>query len=159
MLATMRADPQRTVGETLLDQRVLAGVGTMFMAEALFLRGVTPWTPVADVDTGGGLEALLDLEHRLLDLNRERAVQVTTGDARPGRDKWVHGRSGRPCWRCGTTVRVAPVGPPPTDRTGFYCPACQQGPRPTDDGRTQRPLGSGARSRRGAGGRREPRYR
>jgi endonuclease VIII len=142
----LAADPDRAVGEALLDQRVLAGIGTFFMSEALFLRGVSPWTPTA---AAGDLEALVDLEHRLLQVNKERAAQSTTGDTRPGRQQWVHARSGRPCRRCGTTVRVAPIGRPPTDRVAFYCPACQPGPHPTDDGRPQRPLGASPRERGG----------
>ena len=144
VLATLRSLPDREIGDALLDQRVLAGVGTMFMAEALFVRGVSPWTPVRDV---ADPEALLAVVHRLLDANRERVDQITTGDARPGRDKWVHGRSGRPCRRCGTTVRVAPIGRAPHDRSAFYCPHCQPGPTPTDDRRRQRPLGSSRRPR------------
>jgi endonuclease-8 len=144
VLGTLAAQPDREIGDALLDQRVLAGVGTMFMAEALFVRGISPWTPVRDV---ADPQALLSTVHRLLDANRERVWQATTGDTRPGRDKWVHARSGRPCWRCGTTVRVAPIGPAPHDRTAFYCPHCQPGPAPTDDRRPQRPLGSTRRAR------------
>jgi endonuclease-8 len=133
------SDPARTIGEALLDQRNLAGVGTFFMAEGLFLRGLTPWTPVHDVPDLPGLVALL---HRLLDVARVRGVQVTTGDLRPGRTNYVHARSGRPCLRCRTSVRVAPIGVAPQDRVAFYCPHCQRGPTPTDDGRPQRPLGA-----------------
>jgi endonuclease VIII len=135
----LRAVPDRAVGEALLDQRVLAGVGTFFMSEALFLRGISPWAPVADT---GDLGALVDLVHRLLLANAQRAVQSTTGDLRPGRQQYVHARSGRPCRRCGRTVRVAAVGTAPQQRTAFYCPRCQPGPAPTDDGRPQAPLGA-----------------
>jgi endonuclease-8 len=135
----LAAAPERPVGEALLDQRVLAGVGTFFMAESLFLRGVTPWTPVADA---GDLDALVALIRRLMEANRDRAVQSTTGDLRPGRQQYVHSRSGRPCRRCGTGVRVASIGPAPTDRVAFYCPSCQRGPTPTDTGRSQPPLGA-----------------
>ena len=134
--------PERPVGEALLDQRVLAGVGTFYMAEALFLRGVTPWTPVAQA---GDLPALIDLVHRLMAANAARGIQATTGDLRPGRTQYVHSRSGRPCRRCGGQVRVARIGAPPVDRVAFYCPGCQRGPAPTDDGRPQRPLGAGGR--------------
>jgi endonuclease VIII len=144
VLATFAQQPDREVGDALLDQRVLAGVGTMFMAESLFVRGISPWTPVRDV---ADPRALLSTVHRLLDASRESVWQATTGDTRPGRDKWVHGRSGRPCWRCGTTVRVAPIGRAPQDRTAFYCPHCQPGPAPTDDRRPQRPLGATRRPR------------
>ncbi len=138
-LRRVRADPARTIGEALLDQRNLAGVGTFFMAEGLFLRGVTPWTPVRDVPD---LPALVALLYRLLDISRVRGVQVTTGDLRPGRTNYVHARSGRPCLRCRTAIRVAPIGVAPQDRVAFYCPHCQRGPTPTDDGRPQRPLGA-----------------
>ena len=66
--------------------------------------GSRPWTPVADVPD---LPAVVALAHKLLDVNRVRGVQVTTGDTRPGRANYVHGRSGRPCLRCGTPIRVA----------------------------------------------------
>jgi endonuclease-8 len=142
----LRIDPDRPVGEALLDQRVLAGVGTYFMSEALFLRGVTPWTPVADLGEAG-VDALVDLVHRLLRAQRDRDVHSTTGDTRSGATGYVHARSGRPCRRCGTAVRVAALGRAPTDRTAFYCPSCQRGPAPTDDGRPQRPLGARAARR------------
>jgi endonuclease-8 len=135
----IEAAPERTVGEALLDQRNLAGVGTFYMTEGLFLKGLTPWTPVRDVPDVRGL---VDLEHRMLEVNRVRAVQSTTGDLRPGRQQYVHARSGRPCRRCGTAVRVASIGEAPQDRVAFYCPLCQRGPAPTDDGRGQRPLGT-----------------
>jgi endonuclease VIII len=138
----LRREPQRALGEALLDQGNLAGIGTFFMAETLFLRGITPWTPVREV---ADLDAVVTLAHRLLHASRAYGSQVTTGDTRPGRTNYVHARSGRPCLRCGTTVRVASIGTAPRDRVAFYCPRCQQGPAPTD-GRTQRPLGAGRRT-------------
>lgn len=123
----LAATPGRAVGEALLDQGVLAGVGTFFMAESLFLRGVTPWTPVRDA---GDLGELVRLLHRMLDVSSRSPLQSTTGDTRPGRRQWVHGRSGRPCRRCGTTVRVAPLGRATHDRVAFFCPSCQRGVTP-----------------------------
>ena len=119
VLRRLLDQPGRPVGDALLDQRVLAGVGTFYMAEACFLRGVTPWTPVADVPA---LERLVEVAHRLLDVNKDRAVQATTGDTRPGREQWVHGRSGRPCRRCGTGVRVAGIGEPRARAHGVLVP-------------------------------------
>ncbi|MEW1955957.1 DNA-formamidopyrimidine glycosylase family protein [Kineococcus sp. NPDC059986] len=135
-------DPDRQVGAALLDQRVLAGVGTFYMAEACFLARLTPWSAVRDVEDPTAFVALV---HRLLDVNKDRVDQVTTGDLRRGRQNYAHARSGLPCLRCGGTVRVAMIGDPPQDRTAFYCPGCQRGPAPTDDGRPQRPLGSSGR--------------
>lgn len=140
--ARVAEQPDRTVGETLLDQRVLAGIGTFYLSETAFLRGVSPWTPVRDVPD---VPRLLDLAHRLMTVNLGRAVQATTGDVRNGQQQYVHARSGRPCRRCATTIRVAPLGRPPQQRVIFWCPSCQPGPAPTDDGRTQAPLGASRR--------------
>ena len=135
----LAALPDRTIGEALLDQRVIAGIGTFFMAETCFLRGVNPWRPVREITDLTGLVALAC---RLMRLSVEHAAQVTTGDARRGQEQYVHARSGRPCRRCGTTVRVASIGKAPTDRVAFWCPSCQPGPVPTDRGGRQRPLGA-----------------
>jgi endonuclease VIII len=141
VLANLRATPERAIGAALLDQRVLAGVGTFYLAETMFLVGRTPWTPIGDL-TEAERGRVVERAYRLLHLNRDRVVQVTTGDARPGHEAYAHGRSGRPCRRCGTTVRVARIGQPPADRVAFYCPTCQIGPTPTDGGRPQGPIGS-----------------
>lgn len=136
------------VGAALLDQRVLAGVGTLWASESLFLERLGPWTHVADLDPEH-VDRLIARIHRLLDVSRHHAVQSSTGVRRKGEEHYVHARSGRPCRRCGDTVRVSMIGPPGRERTMFYCPTCQGGLAPTDDGRPQRPLGS-------AGGRGTP---
>jgi endonuclease-8 len=122
----LRSRPDRPIGDALLDQTLLAGVGTFYMAEALFVRGIWPWTPVADV---ADLPGLLEVLHKMLGLNSERVPQTTTGDTRPGRSQWVHGRAGKPCRRCGTKIIVEPIGTAPRDRVAFYCPRCQPRPR------------------------------
>ncbi|MGQ7296299.1 DNA-formamidopyrimidine glycosylase family protein [Quadrisphaera sp. KR29] len=133
VVTSLLARPERPVGEALLDQRVLAGVGTYFMAEALFLRGVSPWTPAGHLGEQG-LRALVELERRML--------LAGTRDVAHGSQRNVHARSGLPCHRCGAAVRVAPIGRAPEERTAFYCPRCQPGPTPTDDGAPQAPLGA-----------------
>lgn len=137
------ASSQETIGAALLDQRTLAGVGTMYAAESLFLERLGPWTPAASLNSAT-IVGVVERAHRLLDTGRRSAIQSTTGSTRRGETTFVHGRSGRPCRRCGTTVRVAMVGAPPQERTMFYCPGCQGGLGPTDDGRPQRPLGATA---------------
>jgi len=139
-VANLRASGM-SVGEALLDQRNLAGVGTLWACESLFRERIGPWTPVDEVDEAATI-ALVARAHRLLDAARHHAVQTSTGSRRRGETSYVHARSGRPCRRCGETVRVAPIGPAPRERTMFYCPGCQGGLSPTDNGRTQRPLGS-----------------
>ncbi len=134
----IRAWPDREIGAALLDQTGVAGIGTMYMAEALFLEHVSPWLPVSAVD----VPAVLRRARRLLQGGVTMAVPSTTGNNQRGHTTYVHARSGRPCFRCGTTIRVAEIGVPPKQRPAFYCPACQPGPAPTDDGRPQNPLGA-----------------
>jgi endonuclease VIII len=130
-----------TVVEALLDQRSLAGVGTFWASEVLFLERLHPWLPAAEVEPAR-LRHLLDRAHRLMGVAERTGWQVSTGIQRPGEEAYVHARSGRPCRRCGDIVRVATAGAPPRERTVFSCPTCQGGLAPTDDGRPQRPLGS-----------------
>ena len=141
-LANLRASHD-TIGAALLDQRNLAGIGTLWASESLFLSRLGPWTPATDLDDAD-LERLVTRARTLLDQARHHAVQSSTGNRRKGEENYVHARSGRPCRRCGTTVRVAMIGPAGRERTMFYCPGCQHGLGPTDDGRPQRPLGSAA---------------
>lgn len=119
----LRTDPARPVGEALLDQRNLAGVGNFFLTEMLFLRGVSPWRSVGQVKD---LDALVELGRRLLDANKTWIDQVTTGDRAPGRRTWVYGRAGQPCRRCGTRIRRAEQGATGEERVRFWCPACQR---------------------------------
>jgi len=119
----LSAEPDRPIGEALLDQKNLAGLGTWFCAEMLFLRGIDPWHPVGSVED---LDALVDLGHRLLDANKTRPGHTSTGDLRPGRESWVYGRAGRPCRRCGTVIRRGEQGPPGQERLRFWCPNCQK---------------------------------
>jgi endonuclease-8 len=119
----LRSSPQVPVGEALLDQRNVAGIGNLYKSEVLFLRGINPWCPVGEVT---GTEALLSLARRLLDANKERFGQVTTGVWRRGEETWVYGRAGQPCRRCGTPVRAAEQGGDAGERITFWCPACQR---------------------------------
>jgi endonuclease-8 len=118
----LRQHPDREIGQALLDQRALAGIGTLYRAESLFVVGVNPWTPVGEV---ADLPRLVALARDLLRANRDRPEQVTTGDPRRGEQHWVFERSGRPCRRCGTAVRRARQGEPPRDRLVYWCPRCQ----------------------------------
>jgi endonuclease-8 len=120
----LSTEPGRPIGEALLDQRNLAGIGTWFLAEMLFLRGIDPWRPAGAVPD---LEALVKLGHRLLEANKSRPGHTSTGDTAPGRDSWVYGRAGRPCRRCGTAVKRGEQGPAGQERLRFWCPSCQPG--------------------------------
>jgi endonuclease-8 len=123
-LRRLRDDPERAVGEALLDQRNLAGIGNMYKAEALFARRLSPWTPVGTIPDES-LAAVVDTARRWLDANKAHASQATTGDPRRGYEHWVYGRAGRPCRRCRTRIEQAPQGQPPFDRITYWCPTCQ----------------------------------
>lgn len=115
-------EKDRPAGEALMDQRNLAGIGNLYKAETLFLRGVNPWRPVEGIDD---LPGLVELARQLLDANKERIGQVTTGNPARGAENWVYGRAGRPCRRCGTPIRKADQGPATQERVTFWCPSCQ----------------------------------
>lgn len=121
-VARLLADPANEIGVALLDQRNLAGIGTLYRSETLFLHGVHPRTPVGDVPD---LPGLVERARRLMDANRERPEQVTTGDARRGRHRWVFERAGRPCRRCGSRVKVDHMGPAGMQRVSYWCTSCQ----------------------------------
>jgi endonuclease-8 len=110
-------DPARahlTISAALLDQRALAGIGNIWRNETLFAERVDPFARVADLDDAT-LDRLIVRAHELL----------RRGVATPGRvAMWVYRRAGRPCRRCGTLIRSAPlaIGIP---RTTYWCPACQ----------------------------------
>lgn len=137
----------RAIGEVLLDQSVIAGLGTMWISEALFNRRLNPWVPGEHLDREV-VQDLLGLLRRWLWLATEGSLLRGPGHGRQGAPGRVHGRSGRPCELCGGCVRVAMIGPVKQQRTMFYCPKCQGGYAPTDDRRPQRPLGSGYKGSR-----------
>ncbi|WP_069817539.1 DNA-formamidopyrimidine glycosylase family protein [Streptomyces sp. TP-A0874] len=120
--------PTRPLGEALLDQRNLAGIGNVYKSELCFLIGVTPWLPVGETPS---LERLVDLGEKLLRANRGRWDRVTTPSPHPGQRLWVYGRNGRPCLRCGAAVRRSGgQGPVGEERVTYWCPGCQRGPGP-----------------------------
>ncbi len=120
------AVPDREVGLVLLDQTVLAGVGNLYKTEVCFLLGVSPWTPVSEVDAARAVA----LSRTLLLRNAWRPEQSTTGEVARGLRHWVYDRAGRPCRRCGTPVRAGVQDSGTRQRTTWFCPRCQPGPRP-----------------------------
>jgi endonuclease-8 len=121
----LRADPDRSIGEALLDQRNLAGIGTVYRAETLFLQGIHPRSPVAVVSD---LRRLAERARSLMRANLGSFDQITTGDRRPGRTHWVYGRAGQPCRRCGTLIRSETFDPDGQERLSYWCPYCQPSP-------------------------------
>jgi endonuclease VIII len=108
------ADQGRALGEAILDQRLVAGIGNMWKAEALFVAGLTPWAPLRDV-TDESLRRVLAAAASLMQPHRPRG-------------RHVYRRAGRPCRRCGTRIRSWPQGD--DARTAYWCPTCQEGTGP-----------------------------
>lgn len=106
--------PELSLGELLLDQQVVAGIGNIWRAEALFLEGRNPWTERQKL-TDDDLDALISTASSLL-----RASAL--GPARPP-EHWVYKRSGQPCRKCGTRIESRRQGE--QARTAYWCPACQ----------------------------------
>ena len=113
MVGNLRREPARPVGEAILDQRFVAGIGNMWKAECLWAAQVSPW---ARLDTIGDdqLRAVLGDAHRLMRTGLEGARSL----------RRVYRRAGRPCPRCGEPIRSRGQGD--DNRTAYWCPACQQ---------------------------------
>lgn len=121
-LANLDRTPDVAIGEALLDQRNLAGIGNMYKCEVLFAERVNPWTPTGRVRD---LPAIVSTAYRFLRANRDHPEQSTTGRMGRGEQHWVYGRRGEPCLRCRTPIRYAEQGTPPYQRATFWCPTCQ----------------------------------
>lgn len=106
----------------LLDQRAVAGIGNVVKSEVAFLEGMNPWAPVASFDDDR-LRSALRTARRVLRANTRGGARVTTGSRLRGAELWVYGRGGRPCRRCGTTIRAARQGE--LARLTYWCPRCQ----------------------------------
>jgi endonuclease VIII len=113
MVANMRqANQGRALGDALLDQRVVAGIGNVWKAEALWRAGVSPWRPLGETDDDD-LHAVLGEAAGLM----RRSVDA-------GRDeRAIYRRAGRPCPRCGTPIESRGQGD--ANRTAYWCPSCQ----------------------------------
>jgi len=132
-------DPSRaatTIGEALLDQRVMAGVGNVYRSELLWLERVSPFATVSEVDDET-LGRLIAGARRLLIAN---VADVRVGAAKRGPERvttagdrgapgplYVYRRTGRPCRRCGTPIRSTSLGHE-LPRTVYWCPSCQGAP-------------------------------
>jgi endonuclease-8 len=104
------------LGEALQHQSLLAGVGNMWMAEALWHARVSPWLRVAEAS---------DEELRRAVEEARRLMRASVASARSQRE--VYRRAGRPCRRCGETIRSRGQGD--ANRTAYWCPGCQGGGR------------------------------
>jgi endonuclease VIII len=109
-----RIDQNREIGEALLDQRAVAGIGNIWRSEALWHARISPWLRLADLD-----------DRELLEVVREaaRLMAESRDGARPRLE--VYRRRSRPCRRCGELLLSAKQGD--AARTAYWCPTCQRG--------------------------------
>lgn len=118
----LTADPDRPLGEALLDQRNLAGIGTIYRTELCFLTGYDPRSPVRVVKDP---LRMVRLAQQLLHQNRHLPQIATTGDKRRGRSLWIYGKPGERCPRCRTPIEHGELGEPGHARAAYWCPSCQ----------------------------------
>ena len=124
------------LGEALLKQRVLAGVGNVFKSEICFAAGLHPFRKVATLSREQAAEmvsiASRQLGDNVLEESGNRIVTYrgrrrrTTHRDDPGESLWVYGRTGEPCRRCGETIRRRLQGR--NARATYWCPHCQPMP-------------------------------
>lgn len=112
-----RASDTVTLGELLLEQRVCAGLGNIYKCESLWLLRLNPWSAPSAIDDN----ALRRLYATARDLMRRNLVTPMARQRHA-----VHGRSGRPCPRCGAPVRIRAQGA--QARLTYFCPRCQGEP-------------------------------
>ena len=120
------------IGDTLLDQSAIAGLGNVYKSEVLFLGGVNPFMRTRDLSPGA-IATLVSIATRLMRANvvdgtgaaivTYSGLRRTTGRADPSARLWVYGREGKPCRRCGTPIARRKQGP--HARSTYWCERCQ----------------------------------
>ena len=131
-VARMCAHPHEEIGNVLLDQRVLAGIGNVYKSEICFAAQVNPFRKVATL-APKELADIAAIARRTMKANvadeaksgivTYTGLRRTTGSADRGARLWVYGRRGRPCRRCGAAIESRKQGA--GARTTFWCPRCQ----------------------------------
>ena len=131
-LARLRARGPIGVGDALLDQRALAGIGNVYKSEVCFVCRINPFTPV-DRLSDDDVRTLVRTARRLLQTNvapgtdagivTYHRLRRTTARADPEERLWVYGRVRRPCRRCRTPIERRKQGM--DARSTYWCPVCQ----------------------------------
>ncbi len=121
---------RRAIGEVLLDQRVVAGIGNIFRCEALAAESISPWARLGALDEAT-ITNVFDTAARLMTANLGNGVARTFGGT--GRAK-VYRRAGKPCSTCGDPIMSKPQGD--QARTAYWCPTCQPQPPLMEASRT-----------------------
>lgn len=118
MVANLRRQhASRELGDALLDQRVVAGIGNVWKAESLWRAQVSPWRRLGDTSDE-------ELERVLAEAARLMRASLHAGRE----ERLVYRRAGRPCPRCGEAIRSRGQGD--DNRTAYWCARCQRGEGP-----------------------------
>lgn len=127
------ASAHQPIAISLLDQRLVAGIGNIYKSEVLFLAGVHPSTPAGSIPQAV-LEQLMDIARGLLGDNvvegtpariqTYRSLRMINPAAPPADSLWVYGRAGKPCRKCGTPIEMRKLGP--DARATYWCSGCQR---------------------------------
>lgn len=152
-LTRLRIAPERPLGEALLDQRLIAGLGNVYKSELLFIERLDPFQPVANYDDTT-LHHLIAVAHKWMRRNLGPGPRQTRWGASRERT-WVYGRSGELCPVCNATLQMRRQGQ--LGRSTYYCPVCQQvgaptpraDPQPPPSRQTPQPSSPAARRPRG----------
>jgi len=131
-IAALRARSDLLVGEALLSQSIMAGLGNVFKSEVCFACGVNPFRRVHTL-TDEELLCLVNTARKFLlanvtdssgnQITTYTGIRSTTGRANEQERLWVYGRRGEPCRNCATPIESRKQGE--DARTTFWCPACQ----------------------------------
>ena len=124
VLRRLRAVALAPIGEAVLDQTAVCGIGNVYKSEILFLEGIDPFARVSTLDEERARRLLRECR-RLMRRNLE-GYPRRTRLGRDGARQWVYRRSGEGCSKCGTKVRMRRQGD--LGRSTYYCPECQQVP-------------------------------
>jgi endonuclease-8 len=120
-LRRMRRGDDREIGDALLQQRIVAGIGNIYKSETLFMTQVDPWKCVREFDDEE-LVRVRELATRIMEAGVLDARAITFHGPGP-KGRWVYRRAGMPCRRCATAIRSALQGD--DQRTTYWCPRCQ----------------------------------
>lgn len=127
----LQARADTAIGEAVLDQRALAGIGNVFKSEVLFMERVDPFAKLGTLDeetidrvVATARELLKDNARPEAAAGRTTTVDLKTGAKLAPSRLWVYDRAGRPCHRCGTIIEAGPQGSE-LPRTTYWCPSCQ----------------------------------
>ena len=112
-----RTTRRAPIGDALLDQRIIAGIGNLWKAEGCFEAGIDPWRRTGDVSDEEALAIVRATRPRM---------QESARDGMQERFKVVYGIAGRPCPRCGEASNIRSRGQGDDNRTTYWCPRCQR---------------------------------